>query len=44
MTKFIRDYLGPTFAARSLTAQIFLGTMSNNDAGKEEVVARSAEP
>jgi glucosylceramidase len=34
-TKFIRDYLGPTFAERSVTAQIFVGTMSNPDSGKD---------
>ena len=38
MNKFIRDYLGPTFATRSVTAQIFLGTMSNNDAGKDGTI------
>ena len=38
MTKFIGTYLGPTFAARSVTAQIYLGTMSNNDAGKDGTI------
>jgi len=28
-TKFIGQYLGPTFAAQNITASIFLGTMSN---------------
>ena len=31
-TKFIGTYLGPTFASQNVTAQIYLGTMSNNDA------------
>jgi glucosylceramidase len=34
-TKFIRDYLGPTFAERNVAAQIFVGTMSNPDSGKD---------
>jgi glucosylceramidase len=38
MTKYIRDYLGPTFAERNLTAEIFLGTMSNADAGKDGTI------
>ncbi len=38
MTKFIRDYLGPTFRDRSVPAQIFLGTMSNADAGKDGTI------
>ena len=38
MTKFIRDYLGPTFAERSVPAQIFLGTMSNPDSGKDSTI------
>jgi glucosylceramidase len=38
MTKFIRDYLGPTFTTRNVTAQIFLGTMSNADAGKDGTI------
>ncbi len=35
MNKFIGTYLGPTFAERGLAAQIYLGTMSNNEAGKD---------
>jgi glucosylceramidase len=38
MTKYIRDYLGPTFAERNVTAQIFLGTMSNPDSGKDSTI------
>lgn len=38
MTKFIRDYLGPTFADRGVDAQIYLGTMSNADAGKDGTI------
>ncbi len=38
MTKFIRDYLGPTFRDRMVPAQIFLGTMSNADAGKDGTI------
>ncbi|HEY7372555.1 MAG TPA: glycoside hydrolase family 30 protein [Polyangia bacterium] len=34
-TKFIGTYLGPTFASNSVTAKIYLGTMSNNDSGKD---------
>jgi glucosylceramidase len=33
--KFIATYLGPTFASQNITAQIYLGTMSNADAGKD---------
>jgi glucosylceramidase len=29
MTKFVRDYLGPTFMSRSVPAQIWMGTLSN---------------
>jgi glucosylceramidase len=29
--KFIGQYLGPTFASRNVTADIYVGTMSNND-------------
>jgi glucosylceramidase len=29
--KFIGTYLGPTFESRSITASIYVGTMSNND-------------
>jgi glucosylceramidase len=35
MNKFIGTYLGPTFAERNVAAQIYLGTMSNNEAGKD---------
>lgn len=38
MTKFIGTYLGPTFAERNITAQIYLGTMSNNDSGKDNTI------
>ncbi len=37
-TKFVRDYLGPTFTSRNVTAQIYLGTMSNADAGKDGTI------
>jgi glucosylceramidase len=37
-TTFIASYLGPTFASRGIAAQIFLGTMSNNDAGKDGTI------
>ncbi len=37
-TTFIGTYLGPTFASRSVPAQIYLGTMSNNDAGKDGTI------
>ncbi|HEY5956609.1 MAG TPA: glycoside hydrolase family 30 beta sandwich domain-containing protein [Polyangiaceae bacterium] len=38
LNKFIRDYLGPTFADRKVEAQIFLGTMSNADAGMDGTI------
>jgi glucosylceramidase len=38
MNKYIRDFLGPTFASRSVPAQIYLGTMSNADAGKDGTI------
>ncbi|HWP08678.1 MAG TPA: glycoside hydrolase family 30 beta sandwich domain-containing protein [Polyangiaceae bacterium] len=38
MNKYIRDYLGPTFAERNVTAQIYLGTMSNADSGKDGTI------
>ena len=38
MAKFIGMYLGPTFASHSLTAGIYLGTMSNNDSGKDGTI------
>jgi glucosylceramidase len=31
MRDFVRDYLGPTFVQRGLSAEIWLGTMSNNN-------------
>jgi len=37
-TKFVRDYLGPTFSQRGVTAKIYLGTMSNADAGKDGTI------
>jgi glucosylceramidase len=37
-TKFIGSYLGPTFASQGVTAQIYLGTMSNADAGKDVTI------
>jgi glucosylceramidase len=33
--KFIGTYLGPTFSQMNITAKIYLGTMSNNDSGKD---------
>jgi glucosylceramidase len=38
MTTFIGTYLGPTFASRKVPANIFLGTMSNNDSGKDGTI------
>jgi glucosylceramidase len=38
MTTFIASHLGPTFASRGLTAQIYLGTMSNNDPDKDGTI------
>ena len=38
MNKFIRDFLGPTFESRQVPAQIYLGTMSNADAGKDGTI------
>ena len=37
-TKFIGTYLGPTFASQGVTAGIYLGTMSNNDSGKDGTI------
>ena len=37
-TKFIGTYLGPTFASQNVTAAIYLGTMSNNDSGKDGTI------
>jgi glucosylceramidase len=37
-TKFIGMYLGPTFMREGVTAQIYLGTMSNADAGKDVTI------
>jgi glucosylceramidase len=36
--KFIGSYLGPTFASQNVTAQIYLGTMSNADSGKDGTI------
>lgn len=38
MATFIGNYLGPTFASRNVGAQIYLGTMSNNDSGKDGTI------
>jgi glucosylceramidase len=38
MSTFIGSYLGPTFMNRGITAQIFLGTMSNADTGKDTTI------
>jgi glucosylceramidase len=38
MTTFIGQHLGPLFASRSVPAAIYLGTMSNNDAGKDGTI------
>jgi glucosylceramidase len=38
MAAFIGSYLGPTFESRGLSADIYLGTMSNNDAGKDGTI------
>jgi glucosylceramidase len=38
MTKYIREHLGPTFAERNVSADIYLGTMSNADAGKDGTI------
>jgi glucosylceramidase len=35
---FIGSYLGPTFVARNVPAQIYLGTMSNGDGGKDNSI------
>ena len=37
-TKFISTYLAPTFTSQNVTASIFLGTMSNNDSGKDGTI------
>jgi glucosylceramidase len=37
-SKFIGTYLGPTFASEGVSAQIYLGTMSNNDSGKDGTI------
>lgn len=36
--KYIRDYLGPTFQERGITAKIYVGTMSNADSGKDGTI------
>jgi glucosylceramidase len=33
--KYVGQYLGPTFTSQSVSAKIYLGTMSNNDSGKD---------
>lgn len=38
MAKFIGTHLGPTFAERGLTTDIYLGTMSNNESGKDGAI------
>ena len=38
ITTLIGTHLGPLFASRNITAQIYLGTMSNNDAGKDGTI------
>jgi glucosylceramidase len=38
MNRYIRDYLGPTFRDRNVPAEIFLGTMSNADAGQDGTI------
>ena len=38
MAKFIGTYLGPAFTTRNLTTQIYLGTMSNGEAGKDPAI------
>src|SRR4029077_155677 len=37
-SKFIGTYLGPTFSQMGVTAKIYLGTMSNADAGKDGTI------
>ena len=41
--KFIASYLGPTFASQSVNAQIFLGTMSNSDSGKDGTILSTVQ-
>jgi glucosylceramidase len=38
INRYIRDYLGPTFRDRNVPAEIFLGTMSNADAGQDGTI------
>jgi glucosylceramidase len=38
ITTFIGSYLGPTFASRNVPANIYLGTMSNADSGKDGTI------
>lgn len=35
MADFIKTYLGPTFEERNVAAEIWMGTLSNGDAGKD---------
>jgi glucosylceramidase len=37
-TKFLGTYLGPVFTSLGVTAQIYLGTMSNNDPNKDGTI------
>ncbi len=36
--KFISTYLGPTFTSQNVTSQIYVGTMSNADSGKDGTI------
>jgi glucosylceramidase len=38
MATFIGSYLGPAFASRMLSTEIYLGTMSNADSGKDGTI------
>jgi glucosylceramidase len=35
---FVAEYLGPEFASQNVGAQIYLGTMSNNDSGTDPAI------
>jgi len=35
---FVGTYLGPTFAARDITAEIYLGTLANAESGKDSTI------
>jgi glucosylceramidase len=43
MTTFIKTYLAPTFAMRGVPANIYLGTMSNADAGKDGTIISTVD-